>query len=174
MNMMVRAADITRWPGDPKVTQSGTSSLTASLRMARGLGWFSLGLGLAELLGARRLARSLGFRGSEWLIRGHGAREIAAGLACLSVNPGPGVASRIAGDALDIATLLALAGPDNPKKRNVEVALLTVLGVTLLDIVCQADLAARHSRGRSGRRDYSDRSGLPNRLKELRSELKSI
>lgn len=173
MNMMVKAADIARWPGDPKVMQTGRSSLTGAMWMARQLGWFSMGLGLLELFGARRLAGALGFRGSEWLIRGYGLREIAAGLSCLSINPTPGVASRIAGDAIDIGTLVALASPQNPKKRNVELALLAVLGVTLLDIACQADLAARHSRGRSGRRDYSDRSGLPRRLKELRAELES-
>ena len=32
-----------------------------------GLGWFSIGLGLTELLFARRLARTLGMRGDEGL-----------------------------------------------------------------------------------------------------------
>jgi hypothetical protein len=174
MNMMVRTADIARWPSDPKVVQTGRSSLTEAVRMARGLGWFSIGLGVFELFGARSLARTLGFRGSEWLIRGYGLREVASGVACLSINPGPGVASRITGDALDIVTLAALSRPDNPKKRNVELALLAVLGVTLLDMLCQADVSIRHSRGRSSSHDYSDRSGLPRRLKDLRTELDSV
>jgi hypothetical protein len=160
MNMLARAADITRSPGDPKVLSTGPSSLAAPDQMARGLGWFSIGLGMMELFAARSLARSLGMQGAEGLIRGYGVREIASGMACLSVNPVPGVASRIAGDAVDIATLLA-ALPNNPKRENVQLALLAVIGVTVLDVLCTSQLTARHGRPSGPGRNYSDRSGFP-------------
>ena len=38
---------ITRSEGDPKVERKGPSSLTGADRLARALGWFSVGLGLA-------------------------------------------------------------------------------------------------------------------------------
>lgn len=103
---------------------------------ARGLGWFSLGLGAAELLAPQQLAETLGMEGQERLIQLYGAREVAAGLGCLSQNPPtPWVWGRVAGDALDIATLLAYLTPDNPKRHNVAFALAAVVGVTLLDVL---------------------------------------
>ena len=161
MTLLARAAGIARSPGDPVVQSTGPSSLGAPDQLARGLGWFSFALGAVELLGARQLARALGMRGFEPLIRFYGAREIAAGMATLSVNPTPGVVSRIAGDAIDIVTLLAFLRRDNPQRHNVEVALAAVVGVTLLDILCQAGLSARHSRPSGPGRDFSNRSGFP-------------
>lgn len=103
--------------------------------MARGLGWFSIGLGATELIAARRLADALGMEGDKWLIQLYGAREIAQGLGCLGMNPPtPAVWARVAGDALDIATLMAHKTPDNPKRRNVGLALAAVVGVTVIDV----------------------------------------
>ena len=45
------------------------------------------------------------------------------------------VASRIAGDALDIATLLPPLKDGNPKRGNAGIALAAVLGVTALDLL---------------------------------------
>ena len=42
---------------------------------------------------------------------------------------------RVAGDGLDIATLTMGLRRSNPKRENVRLALWTVLGVTLLDII---------------------------------------
>ena len=104
--------------------------------MARGLGWFSIGLGVTEVLGADQLAETLGMEGNESLIQLYGAREIAQGLGCLGMNPPtPAVWARVAGDALDIATLVAHMTPENPKRHNVGIALAAVAGVTLLDLL---------------------------------------
>ena len=46
-------------------------------QLARGLGWFSIGLGLTEIAAAPILARTLGLVGKEGLIRAYGLREIA-------------------------------------------------------------------------------------------------
>src|SRR6478609_8300231 len=40
--------------------------------MARGLGWFSIGLGLAELLAPRTLTRGLGMEGNEQIVQAYG------------------------------------------------------------------------------------------------------
>ena len=49
-------------------------------RRARGLGWFSIGLGLVEIVAPRRLARFLGVRNHGVLFRIMGLREIASGV----------------------------------------------------------------------------------------------
>jgi len=41
------------------------------------LGWFSIGLGLAEVLAPRSLTRGLGMEGHEQLMQAYGVREIA-------------------------------------------------------------------------------------------------
>jgi hypothetical protein len=161
MTMLVRAADIARSPGDPKVLETGPSSLGTSDNLAHALGWFSIGLGAVQLLAARRVTEALGMQGHENLIRAYGAREIASGMMCLSANPVPGVASRIVGDALDIATLLAAQGRRNPQQGNVRLALAAVIGITVLDVVCYQALTARHGRSSAPPRDYRDRSGFP-------------
>ena len=115
--------------------------------MARGLGMFSVGLGAVELVASEALAESLGMEGKEELIQLFGAREMASGVACLSMNPPKaGIWSRLVGDALDIAVLAAHLGRSNPKRGNVGIALAAVLGVTLVDVVT----AAWMSEGRDG------------------------
>ncbi|MGN6642365.1 MAG: hypothetical protein ACTHKU_05125, partial [Verrucomicrobiota bacterium] len=47
--------------------------------LARGLGWFSIGLGLAGLLAPRRLGRTAGVGEHPGLIRLIGLRELASG-----------------------------------------------------------------------------------------------
>src|SRR5690554_2163965 len=84
--------------------------------LANGLGVFSIGLGLAELLAPRTLARTLGMEGQEMLIQAYGVREIGTGIGILlSSDPAPWIKGRIAGDALDLATLSAYMGRSNPK-----------------------------------------------------------
>src|SRR5947208_5187251 len=99
--------------------QNGTA-----MALARGLGWFSIGLGLAEMLAPRMLSEQLGMEGKEPLLRFYGAREMAAGVGILmSDNPGPWIWGRVAGDALDLATLAAGLEEKNPRKSNVAIAL---------------------------------------------------
>jgi hypothetical protein len=154
-------SDIVRSEGDPKVLRSGPSSLGASDSLARGLGWFSLALGATELFAAERLASALGMQGKQSLIRAYGIREIGSGILSLSVDKQAGLWSRVAGDGLDIATLMTAFRPNNPKRENVGIALAMVLGVTLLDLVGAQGLSVRHSRRRGELRDYRDRSGFP-------------
>ncbi len=143
----------TRRPGHP---DSATDAL------ARGLGWFSIGLGLAELLAPRRITRALAMEGQETLVRAYGVREIATGIGILaSKDPTPWIWGRVAGDALDLATLAGQLKGGNRHAGNVGVAIAAVAGVTALDILCAQTLSSETTEPMRPARDYSDRSGLP-------------
>ena len=62
--------------------------------------------------------RALGAEGNENVVRAMGARELAHGVLCLSVNNDYGAWTRVAGDAVDLAALAALYRDDNPKKSQ--------------------------------------------------------
>jgi hypothetical protein len=103
-------------------------------KIARALGWFSIGLGAAELLAPRRLSRALGIYGHEKLVRGFGLREIAAGVGLLTQSRrAPWMWSRVAGDALDLGALGA-AFPKSARRKALGAALASVAAVTALDI----------------------------------------
>jgi len=153
---------IARSDGDPRVERKGPSSLSGADRLAHALGWFSIGLGITELVAPGRLARTLGLDGKEGLIRAYGARELASAIPTLSVDKPIGLAARIGGDALDLGTLATALHRDNPKRRNAAIATAMVAGITLLDLIAYAGVKTAHRRDPgSGDRDYSDRSGLP-------------
>jgi hypothetical protein len=160
--------NIVRSEGDPKVLQKGPSSLGSSDQLARGLGWFSIGLGLAELFAAHKIADMLGMHGKENLIRAYGLRELGAGVLTLSVDKQVGLASRVAGDALDITTLATAMRRDNPKRENVGIALAIVAGVTVLDIIAAGGTTMRHSPRKGATRSYGDRTGFPNGVEASR------
>src|SRR3954463_14968532 len=96
----------------PKPTQGGAPShsppdtrYVPGNSLARFLGYFSIGLGLAEVLAPRAMARLTGVR-QEGLLQAYGLREIASGVGILSCSrPTEWLWSRVAGDALDLATL---------------------------------------------------------------------
>lgn len=113
-------------------------------KLSVGLAWFSLGLGLYETLAPKHLCRLLGLDGKEKLIRFYGLREIGAGIGIFAAQPNPAawVWARGAGDVLDMATLGTAFRADNPKQRNAFVAVLAVLGVTVLDFLCAETLPA--------------------------------
>lgn len=131
--------------------------------LARGLGWFSIGLGLAEVLAPRTLARTLGMKGSETVLAGYGLREITTGIGVLSAaDPAPWIWGRVGGDVLDVGTLTTGLAPSNPRRGAVGVALATVVGVTALDVLCGMALSAkRRQQSRLTRWDYSGRRGMP-------------
>jgi hypothetical protein len=110
--------------------------------LASYLGWLSIGLGLAQALAPERLGEALGMEDRTELIRAYGVRGIASGMGILSQRrPTPWLVARVAGDALDLATLLTRIGPDNPKRGNVAAAVAAVAGVAVLDVMCSAQLA---------------------------------
>jgi len=165
---MTYISNITRSKGDPKVLSSGPSSLTATDQLGRLLGWYSIGLGLIELLAPSRVTRALGMEGNEGLVRAYGAREIGSGVFSLSAEKEAGLWSRIAGDGLDIATLVTAFRRSNPKRDNVGLALAMVVGITVLDLAGAQGTTVRHSRQRGNSRQYQDRSGFPHGIEKAR------
>jgi hypothetical protein len=171
---MIHLTNIVRSEGDPKILRSGPSSLGVSDRLGRALGWFSLALGLAELLAPKRITRALGMEGKENLVRAFGAREIGAGVLSLSPDRQIGLWSRVAGDGLDIAALLTGLRDDNPKRENVTMALAMVSGITLLDLIGAQSNTRRHSRNRGERRMYRHRTGFPQGVQAARGAARNF
>jgi hypothetical protein len=167
-------SNIARSKGDPQVVRSGPSSLGTSDRFAKGLGWFSLALGITELIAPGRITGVLGMQGKEGLVRAYGVREIASGILCLSPDRATGLWSRVAGDGVDLATLLAAMRDDNPKRDNVALALAMVLGVTALDFAAAQGTSARHTPQNGERRLYQDRSGFPNGIEAAKGAAKDF
>ena len=135
---------------------------------ARALGWFSIGLGLAELALPRAVARAAAMPNLPRLSRAYGLREIGAGIGILtSKDPSPWLWGRVAGDALDIATVGAgLVSQRRPARTLASIAML--LGIAYLDMkVAEAAPPARKMAKRS-LRDYSGRSGFPKSVAEMR------
>jgi uncharacterized membrane protein len=112
-------------------------------RLARGLAWFSLSLGVLEVLAPRLVSRVVGGRGdNSTLIRLYGIREIVSGAMIFGQGGKPAAAmwSRVAGDVLDVATL-AVAAPSSRNKGALALATANVLGVTALDVYCAQELS---------------------------------
>jgi len=172
--MAYHISNIARSKGDPKLIKSGHSSLGPADRMAKAIGWFSIGLGLTELIAAERITRALGMEGKEALVRAYGVRELGHGIVSLSPDKHLGLWSRVAGDGLDIATLMTAMRHDNPKRDNVGIALAAVLGVTLLDIIGAQGVTTRHSRPRGRPRSYRNRTGFPQGVQSARGAAKDF
>jgi len=137
-------SNIARSEGDPKVLRSGPSSLGTADRMARALGWFSIGLGLTELIAAERIGRAIGVgENHSATLRLMGAREIVNGLGLLSERmPGNWAWARVAGDAIDLALLGAASRSPDSDPRRLAIAAAGVAAVTALDVYASRRLQA--------------------------------
>ena len=116
---------------------------TNAKKLAKGLGWFSVGLGLAELLAPRAIANISGVSNTHTgLIRLYGARELASGIAIFAQEkPTEAVWARVAGDAFDLVSLgIAGTSPD-AKLGRLAFATANVLAVTALDVICAMQLS---------------------------------
>ena len=139
--------------------------------LAVGLGWFSIALGVAELAAPDSVARFIGVAPTERTIttlRSYGARELGNGLAILAQpDRAAWLWSRVAGDALDVATLATAMNHPTTDKGRAMFATAAVLGVTALDILCARQLSQQD-------RDegtYSDRRAAEGRLLSSRDNL---
>jgi uncharacterized membrane protein len=116
-------------------------------QLARGLGWLSLGLGIAELLAPRTIGRLTGVPIPPTLARLYGAREIACGIGLLTQDePTPWVQARVAGDALDLATVAAGVLVPGAPRRRVAIAAALVAAVAAVDLYCTHKLLERGKR----------------------------
>jgi len=117
--------------------------------LARFLGWFSIGLGMAELLAPRAIRKTIG-GGDTRVIRLMGARELGHGAGIL-VRPRPTgfVWSRVAGDALDVGALAVVAR--HGRKRTFA-AMAQLLPIAAADVIEARHLSKRQGRPESGKR----------------------
>lgn len=124
--------------------------------LACGLGIFSIAIGVAELVAPRWIAGVAGARVSPNMIRAFGVREIATGVGLLMASKrGPWLWGRVAGDALDVASV-----------RN-PAAITALAGVTALDVAAAS--AVTHEENRPRRIfDYSSRSGFSRPIDQVR------
>jgi uncharacterized membrane protein len=129
-------------------------------RLANGLGWFSVGLGLAEVIAPRKIAHLTGVPDKDKnrsLLRLYGLRELAAGVAILSQPQSPRwLWGRVAGDLVDLAELASAMNSRGSEKTRVVTATAAVLGVTALDVLCARRLSEKSSsNGRQEASGYS-------------------
>lgn len=145
----------------------------STLALTRFLGWFSVGLGMAELLAPRQVGRPVGLEDRDGLLRGYGLREIATGIGILaSENPAPWMWGRVAGDALDVATVAAASDPHKRNRLTPAVAALGLIG--LLDLYCAARLTAEATTHAGRVPDHSGRSGFPDEPERMRGAARDL
>ena len=144
-------------PGAAGIGQQATPSFDTFYRspksdraeqLAKALGWFSIGLGLAQLIAPRDVSRAIGVRESPKLMRSLGAREIASGVGILSQRrPANWLWSRVAGDAMDLVLLGAAARAPGSLRNRLGWATAAVAGVAVLDLLSSIDNTQRKQMG---------------------------
>ena len=110
-------------------------------RLTKILGWFSLGLGIAEVAVPGTVSRIIGLKESaaaqRSVLRLFGFREIAAGIGILTRPRSAGwLWSRVVGDLMDLAALGASVSSKESDRTKAAIAVTAVLGVTALDVYC--------------------------------------
>jgi uncharacterized membrane protein len=109
-------------------------------RLARGLGWFSMGLGIPQILTPGKVNELIGVEDTmskRQMMRLVGLREIGAGVGIFSSQPKPAewLWGRVTGDAMDLALLGAAFSSPRNKKLRLIMATASVGAVTVLDIL---------------------------------------
>jgi uncharacterized membrane protein len=113
-------------------------------RLAQGLGWFSIGLGLAELLAPRPFSKLIGTRTSPVMLALYGVREIASGLGILVTHrPELALWSRVAGDLLDLGSLASASRARKVDKKRIAMAAGAVVGAVALDAYAASRFRAK-------------------------------
>ena len=111
-------------------------------QMARGLGWLSIGLGIAGVVAPRGVARLIGVKDHPVLFQLLGLREIASGIGILtSRQPAGWLWTRVGGDAMDLALMGAAFTSENSNRPRLATATVAVASVTAMDMVCSEQLS---------------------------------
>jgi uncharacterized membrane protein len=145
-------------------------------QLARGLGWFSIGLGLAELLAPRQVGRAIGVGDRQRILRLMGIREIASGIGILR-HQRPQAAwlwSRVAGDAMDLGSLAVALRGNDVDRRRVATAIAAVLGVTVLDVLCSLQLSRAEAQNGADAGPFVDEWGNVSPTRRGESDRKPV
>ena len=148
---------------DGGMVRRRTSSGSAAQQLANGLGWFSIGLGLAELVAPRSVAKFVGVRDDEdncAVLRTAGVREIASGLGILATpQPESLLWGRVAGDLMDLCLLGMALGSEDTDRTRIAMASMAVAGVTALDLLAAQQLRTDGSGLEQGWQEVRQRGG---------------
>lgn len=132
--------------------EAGRRARTVSERRTAALGWFSVGLGVVQLVAPGHVARLIGVSDrsrTRALLRIVGLREIGCGIGLLSNPRAPGWAwARVAGDLMDAALLGSAMGANKFAATRTVAAAAGVLAVSAAD----AQTARALDRSRQGER----------------------
>jgi uncharacterized membrane protein len=127
---------------DPRTAEG---RLEEAERVARGLGWLSIGLGLAQIAAPGRVTRMIGVGDDEAnrnTMVAIGARELASGVGILArERPAGPVWSRVGGDLMDLALLGRALRSHNGQRNRLTAATAAVVGLTILDVLAGQSLA---------------------------------
>ncbi|MGE5651367.1 MAG: SRPBCC family protein [Bacillota bacterium] len=105
-------------------------------QVAQALGWLSIGVGVAQLLAPRTVARAIGAPQSSGMLRAFGVRELASGIGILSQRRRQTwLWARVAGDAMDLALLGTAARSATSQRRRLALTAAAVTGVAALDVL---------------------------------------
>jgi uncharacterized membrane protein len=133
--------------------QSGFEQSDKAEGRARGLGWFSIALGLAEIAVPRGIARMIGVPDDDETrdtLFAVGLREIASGLGILSRPQSAGwLWARVGGDVMDLALLGSALKSDRSDQNRLVAA--TVIGVTAVDYMVGQELSRSGNGSGNGR-----------------------
>jgi hypothetical protein len=121
-------------------------------RIAEGLGWFSLGLGAAQLLAPGALNRLAGIRDdatARLAQRIVGVREVGAFAAIMGDRPAPALPlwGRVGGDLMDLALLGRAWQRKRESAPRLALTIANIAGVTGLDVYA----AIRHTQAEQKR-----------------------
>jgi uncharacterized membrane protein len=135
-----------RGSGEGDRWQRGRFAYARAERLARGLGWYSLGLGIPQTFAPRGFARFIGLddRGTTpAIVRLVGLREIACGIGILTQRrPAAWLWMRVLGDIMDLTLLSAALTSDNARRPGrVAAATASVVGVMVLDFYSAQQLS---------------------------------
>ena len=119
------------------MAQTNTRRPPAKDALAEGLGWFSIGLGTAQLAMPRALCRLIGVSDQDRnaaVMRGRGVTEVVKGVGIL-VRPKPTgwFAARVAGDVVDLALLAGALVTRSHGRGRILFGIANVTGVAAAD-----------------------------------------
>ncbi|MEQ5789375.1 hypothetical protein J3454_15900 [Erythrobacter sp. NFXS35] len=133
---------------DNGMTRPFTASAETLDTVGYGLAALSIGLGLAELLAGKSVARRLGVPRHSRIVRAFGVRELVSGAALIArPRASRNAWGRIAGDALDLAALAAALSAPSARKRVIWGGIAFVGTALIADAIAGAAMRREERHG---------------------------
>jgi len=127
------------YPGVNGRRLNGSAVDATAAGTAKFLGWFSIGLGLAQLLAPRQMVELVGLRSTmrrTLIMQAVGIREILAGIGALTqFRPLMWTRARVMGDGMDLVMLVRALQADDGGKKRTALATAAVAGITAVDVL---------------------------------------